>query len=66
MSNLAPTLHDDDDGVYGLRVEVLRRKERGDQTPFTTKIGEKTSLRVLGGLGFESLQFEVLNIGHVL
>jgi hypothetical protein len=43
VSNLAPTLHDDDDGVYGLRVEVLRRKERGDQTPFTTKIGEKTS-----------------------
>jgi hypothetical protein len=63
VSNLAPTLHDDDDddddGVYGLRVEVLRKKERGDQTLFTLKIGEKTSLRVLGCLGFESLQCEV-------
>jgi hypothetical protein len=43
------------------------KKERGDQTQFTTKIGKKTSLRVLGGLGFEScLQFEVLNLGYVL
>ncbi len=30
--------------IYEAAVEVLRKKERGDETPFTTKIGENTSL----------------------
>jgi len=30
--------------IYVTAVEVLRKKERGDETPFTTKIGENTSL----------------------
>jgi len=30
--------------IYVTAVEALRKKERGDETQFTTKIGEKTSL----------------------
>jgi hypothetical protein len=30
--------------VYVAAVEVLRKKERGDETQFTTKIGENISL----------------------
>jgi hypothetical protein len=29
--------------IYVAAVEELREKERGDETPFTTKIGGKTS-----------------------
>jgi hypothetical protein len=31
--------------IYVAAVEVPRKKERGDETQFTTKIGGKTSLR---------------------
>ncbi len=30
--------------IYVAAVEALRKKERGDETEFTTKLGEKTSL----------------------
>jgi len=30
--------------VYVAALEALRKKERGDETQFTTKIGGKTSL----------------------
>jgi hypothetical protein len=30
--------------IYVAAVEALRKKERGDETPLTTKIGGKTSL----------------------
>jgi hypothetical protein len=30
--------------IYAAEVGALRRKERGDETQFTTKIGVKTSL----------------------
>ncbi len=30
--------------IYVAGVEALRKKERGDETQFTTKIGGKTSL----------------------
>jgi hypothetical protein len=30
--------------IYVVAVEVLRKKERGDEAEFTTKIGGKTSL----------------------
>jgi hypothetical protein len=30
--------------IYVAAVEALRKKERRDETQFTTKIGEKTSL----------------------
>jgi hypothetical protein len=30
--------------IYVVAVEALRKKERGDETQFTTKIGGKTSL----------------------
>ncbi len=30
--------------IYVAAVEALRKKERGDETQFTTKIGGKTSL----------------------
>jgi hypothetical protein len=30
--------------IYVAAVEVLRKKERGDETQFTVKIGGKTSL----------------------
>jgi hypothetical protein len=30
--------------MYVAAVEVLKKKERGDETQFTTKIGWKTSL----------------------
>ncbi len=30
--------------IYVAAVEALRKKERGDETQFTTKIGWKTSL----------------------
>jgi thiamine biosynthesis protein ThiC len=30
--------------IYAAVVEALRKKERQDETQFTTKIGEKTSL----------------------
>jgi hypothetical protein len=30
--------------IYGAVVEVLRKREREDETQFTTKIGGKTSL----------------------
>jgi hypothetical protein len=30
--------------IYVAAVEALRKKERGDETEFTTKIGGKTSL----------------------
>jgi hypothetical protein len=30
--------------IYAAEVEALRRKESGDETQFTTKIGVKTSL----------------------
>jgi len=30
--------------IYVAAVEALRKKERGDETQFTSKIGEKTSL----------------------
>jgi hypothetical protein len=30
--------------IYVAAVEALGKKERGDETPFTTKIGGKTSL----------------------
>ncbi len=30
--------------IYVVVVEALRRKERGDETQFTTKTGGKTSL----------------------
>jgi hypothetical protein len=30
--------------IYAAELEALRRKERGDETQFTTKIGVKTSL----------------------
>jgi hypothetical protein len=30
--------------IYVVAVEALRYKERGDEAPFTTKIGGKTSL----------------------
>jgi hypothetical protein len=29
--------------IYAAAMEALRIKERGDETQFTTKIGEKTS-----------------------
>ncbi len=29
--------------IYVAAVEALREKERGDETQFTTKIGEKTT-----------------------
>ncbi len=30
--------------IYVAATEALRKKERGDETEFTTKIGRKTSL----------------------
>jgi hypothetical protein len=30
--------------IYGVAAEVLRKKERQDETPFTTKIAGKISL----------------------
>jgi len=30
--------------IYVAAVEALRKKERGDETQFTTKVGGKTSL----------------------
>jgi hypothetical protein len=46
--------------TYVAAMEVLRKKERHDETQFTTKIGGKTNLALLCGISIPSYMFDVL------